>query len=106
VTDNITKLPIRPKQPPKSIAPVHSNYSGCQHVHVLVDKKLAQLECADCHAMLNAIEYLWNVACRVAGWDYESSQIAKVRAELEERKKCRCQHCGRMTEIKRGQSSF
>jgi hypothetical protein len=105
MTDNITKLPIRAKGSPKMLEVV-SPYGGCQHLHAIVDRKLNELECADCHAKINPIEFCVSIAAGLTGWEYELSQITKARAELEERKKCRCTKCGQMTEIRRGRATF
>lgn len=105
MAENVTSLPVRHKNMPKTLEPVQS-FGGCAHQHALVDRELNELECADCHAKLNPIEFLYKLACKATSWEFEKSQIAKVRAELEERKRCRCTKCGQMTEIKRGRASF
>jgi hypothetical protein len=98
--DNITKLPIRAKGPRKALEIVHK-YGGCQHLNALVDEKLAELECADCGAKLNPISFLMTMANQLTTWEYAKQSLAKARAEMDERKRCRCTKCGEWTEIRR-----
>lgn len=97
--DKIKQLPVRMKGHDKvlELAPA---FVGCQHWRAVVDQKLAELTCADCQAKLNPIEFLANMCKQLSTWDYAQQQIAKARAELEERKRCRCTKCGEMTVIR------
>jgi hypothetical protein len=97
--DKIMQLPIRAKDSSKVLTVVH-NYGGCKHLRAVVDEKLAQLECADCSAKLNPIEFLITMANQLTVWEHAQQSIAKARAELEERKRCRCTKCGEWTEIR------
>lgn len=98
--DKIKQLPIRTKDHSK-VLKLADPYTGCQHRRAIVDQKLAELECADCGAKLNPIQFLVTMANQLTTWEYSQQQIAKARKELEERKKCRCTKCGEWTEIRK-----
>jgi hypothetical protein len=98
---NVTKLPVKKKEPGASVQLVTPFMSGCKHAHVQVDRALAELTCLDCKERLNPIEYIARVAERLTGWEYERQQIKKAREQYAERKQCRCTKCGEMTEIRR-----
>lgn len=99
MTEKVTTLPVRTKTG-KVIEVVHSS-GGCPHVRATVNEKLADLTCSDCGVKLNPIQFLVTLANKLTMWDYQASQIKKVRAELDERKRCRCTKCGEWTEIRR-----
>jgi hypothetical protein len=69
----------------------------CRHLNILVDQDKALVECADCTALLNPIEVIHRFAT-------EESLLKKYRASrkeeiarLEAKRRCRCQHCGKLT---------
>jgi len=100
-SDNVTQFPVTAKPHDKTIMLAPDRWTGCPHVRAFVDPKLAELTCADCKAKLNAIEFLANLANQSTRWDAEFARIVKARAELDERKVCRCKRCGEMTPIER-----
>lgn len=97
--DKIKQLPVRLKGHDRVLEVAHA-FVGCQHKRAVVDQKLAELTCADCGAKLNAIQFLVTMANQLTVWEYAQQSIAKARAELEERKQCRCTKCGEMTVIR------
>ena len=99
--DNVTKLPVRSKDPRKIVALVEWDYKACKHLHAIVDTKAAELTCADCGAKINPIYFLEQLSQQLVRWEYEKRAAAKIRADLEERKRTRCTKCGEMTEIRR-----
>lgn len=98
--DKVRQFPIRTKQR-RTLEVVQPPYNKCQHVRALLDEKLAELTCADCGERLNPIAFLKTLAQKATMWEWEAERIAKVRADLDERSKCRCTKCGQMTEIRR-----
>ena len=80
---------------------------SCAHESVLVDPVLATLECRTCHAHLAPTEWIARLAER---WQYVQNltnqytrayRLAKAHeARLEERARCTCEHCGRVTRIR------
>lgn len=98
---NIVRLPVRKRERSNaSIKIIEPQYGECQHKRVIVSRKLAELRCQDCNERLNPIEYIHNVANGFANWDYEIERITKARADLDERSKCYCEHCGKLTKIR------
>lgn len=97
--DKIKQLPVRTKDHSKVLTVAHA-FVGCQHRRAVVDQKLAELECADCGAKLNPIQFLVTMANQLTTWEYAQQSVAKARKELEERKRCRCTKCGEWTEIR------
>jgi hypothetical protein len=96
--DNIARLPVRQRQ--RKVITVVTQPGACQHLCAEVDEKLDEITCADCRMKLNPIIFLRNMAHKLTSWEYEAQQMAKVRAEFEERRKCRCLKCGEWTEIR------
>jgi predicted NAD/FAD-dependent oxidoreductase len=96
--DKIKQLPVRMKD--QKVLKVVHNWGGCKHLRAEVDEKLAELTCADCGAKLNPIAFLVSMANQLTVWEHAQQSIAKARAELDERKKCRCTKCGEWTEIR------
>jgi hypothetical protein len=98
--DKIKQLPVRLKGHSKVLTVAHP-FTGCQHRRAIVDEKLAELTCADCGAKLNPIQFLVTMANKLTTWEHAEQSIAKARAEMDERKRCRCTKCGEWTEIRR-----
>jgi hypothetical protein len=98
---NVTKLPVRKKSEGHPVELVQKSFSECQHMRVAVDPELAELFCRDCKAKLNPIQYIVRIAQQFTNWEYEHERIKQARAQLEERKQCRCTKCGEMTDIRR-----
>lgn len=98
--DKISKLPVRTKDHSQVLTVAHA-FTGCQHKRAIVDEKLAELTCADCNEKLNPIKFLAYMAGTLTQWNYAQQSLAKARAEMDERKRCRCTKCGEWTEIRR-----
>lgn len=73
----------------------------CVHHSVTVDPTLNTVHCNKCGKEVNATAWILMLADH---WDfmrYTVEQYKRVMAEAQERKRCTCQHCGKVTEIKR-----
>lgn len=69
----------------------------CQHLTILVDQDKALVECADCRALLNPVEVIYRFATEESLLKrYRASRKEEI-ARLEAKRRCRCQHCGRLT---------
>jgi uncharacterized protein CbrC (UPF0167 family) len=76
----------------------------CQHRSIIVDTRLAEVECADCQAKLNPVAAL---AFLMKNWEWINRRNEnlieahrKMLADFQEfetRKRMRCQHCGKLT---------
>lgn len=72
----------------------------CRHMHVEFDTAHTTLDCADCKRQLNPIEYL---ASLVEHWDYVKrlyEQYREAKYAYDAKKRCRCEHCGKLTNVK------
>lgn len=70
----------------------------------VIDPKLATVECEDCGALLNPLYVLEMLATHEAYWNKRQEDLSKylkeINAEIEERTRTRCTHCGNMTAIR------
>lgn len=97
---NVTKFPVQVKDHSKVIAIAYP-FVGCQHKRAIVDPKLLEVTCADCNAKLNPIQFLVMLANEETMWQHRQMQFKVAAQKLDERKRCRCTHCGEWTEIRR-----
>lgn len=97
---NVTQLPVRPKDPRKIVERVFT-YGPCQHLHTIVDEKLAELTCADCGVKVNPIWFLMQLSNQLRRWEAQGEAARDAMARLAERARCRCTKCGEWTEIRR-----
>lgn len=72
----------------------------CRHRHLLVDEDLAEVECQDCGVKLNPVAMLARFAKEESRWHREGSALRKLRDQLDEKQRCKCQHCGKMTRVR------
>ena len=74
----------------------------CAHWSVLIDPPSSELECQDCHAKLNATEWL---AEKCEHWNHYMADGTKryhaAKEAAEQRMRTVCQHCKKMTKITR-----
>jgi ribosomal protein S27E len=97
--DNIAQLPrVRPKQADVPLELVHS--FTCRHGHFLVDEKAAEVECGLCHAKLNPIWVLGQLANDDSRLRHEWAYLKAEARLLRGRVRTKCDHCGNMTTIK------
>jgi len=99
MTDNITKLPRRKKGEPEGPISVVHGYGGCQHVHVEVCEKEAEVTCRDCKVKLNPIWVLMRIATddRVLV-DRWAGMKAEIRL-MGNRTRVKCRHCEKFTPV-------
>lgn len=74
----------------------------CRHVHLAVDEDLAEVECADCGAKLNAIAVLARLAREESRFEQRRLAMVAEREKLEAKSRTKCQHCGQMTHVRPG----
>ena len=75
----------------------------CFHHKIFVDESLNYVECGDCGEKLNPVWVLSRFANEENSvqWqqDRERIRLKLEREEFRNRKRTKCKHCGRMTEI-------
>lgn len=81
------------------------SHQACPHRGpFLIDRKLAVVECQDCGSLLNPIYCLEVLANREAYWNMRQRDLGKylaeINAEIADRTRTKCTHCGNMTAIK------
>lgn len=89
-----------------SIKQVHnSRYAekmrqSCTHKNVLVDERLADLECADCGSILNPVKWILSMANEFRRMEESYRRLNDLRKKIDDRAKTKCQHCNRITLIR------
>lgn len=70
----------------------------------IINSKLATVECEDCGALLNPMYVLECLANRETYWNMRRRDLSKylkeIDAEIQERSRTKCTHCGNMTAIR------
>lgn len=97
--DNVLALPGRKR--PKGKGPLTVVMrTGCHHGAFEVDDRAAEVTCGLCGEKLNPIWVLHRIATddRVLrdSWLTMRAEMALLR----ERKRCKCEHCGKMTPVR------
>lgn len=96
----------RARTEPKGPLTVVHGYGKCRHLHVEVDGKLAQVECRDCKERLDPMQVLIWLAHEddrlMNRWAHLSAALEAMQAKV----RCKCQHCGRLTQIPTGVSDW
>ena len=107
--DNITKLPVQFRErPPEERSLVRrlempAGLGECLHTFVtyIVNDAEADVECGRCGTRLNPMWVLAQIAIHDRR-HHEAQKAAKaMSARLEEKRRCKCEHCGKMTRIRR-----
>lgn len=76
-------------------------YGECQHKICEVDITLNELTCKSCGERVNPIWYLDMLAKHESTLNEVIRQKKLLIENLEERKRCKCTHCGKITKIVR-----
>jgi hypothetical protein len=105
---NVVQLHVNPKPHPSAEERdclVIVERSKCEHTHCTVDPELLELTCRDCAATLNPITFVVKIAevWRLRGLEHRRrvQALEEQRKKLEERSRCRCEHCGKTMRIRR-----
>lgn len=75
-------------------------HGRCQHKRVEVDEMLAEVECRDCGEKLNPLAVLVMMSKEQSLLGVRIAAIKKLKAELEEKQRTKCKHCGQMTPVR------
>lgn len=75
----------------------------CAHRRIIIDQQLAMIKCRDCGELLDPLRYITDKAFEWKSFVRERNELAEeinnTKRLLAERKRCRCEHCGKMTKI-------
>jgi hypothetical protein len=85
-----------------SLTDARNRYSlgKCKHHPLIVDEELNTVECGDCGEKMNPVAMLLRFAHEESMWKRSLEQMRKLREELKTRQRCKCDHCGMMTNIR------
>ncbi len=83
-----------------SIKKARGELRECQHLHMVVDEKKNIVECDDCGAELNPVWALLRFANEESRWEYERKALAEIKAKIEQKRRTKCRHCGKMTDVR------
>ena len=72
----------------------------CRHRHMTVDEDLNTVQCDDCGAQLNPVAVLMRFATEESRWAQQAHSLRELHKKLDARPRCKCQHFGRMTQIR------
>ena len=98
--DNIKRLPTKFREPIKDDRFLQIASTKCFHGTYLIDEKLSLVECSKCHEKINPMTVLAELATKETMWHRNKEYAANASKRLEERMRCKCQHCGKMTRIR------
>ncbi len=71
----------------------------CRHSQVVLDQKLDTVECAKCGERLNPVWVLAQLADKETELRRRFSVSKALAEEVQNKTKCACEHCGKMTKI-------
>lgn len=74
---------------------------ACNHrdTTYLVDEARAEVECGRCKALLSPTWVLMILAEEESRWVQKQKEYLVVKAATENRKRTKCDHCGKMTNV-------
>lgn len=104
--DKIARLPVKFKKPPAESRTLFTpwevvNSKPCFHDQFVVDQKKDAVECARCGEKLNPMWVLSHLATRDRNMADNFERAHEAMDRLEQRVRTKCDHCGKMTRIKR-----
>lgn len=113
--DNITKLPINFKAPPSEQGPMlkvldYFDRERCNHTFAYVDGRRVdaqyliregetEVECGLCSTKLDPMFVLKRLAHEETKWDRDRRSYQEEMKRLSERRRTKCDNCGKMTRI-------
>ena len=102
MSNKVIQLPVRPKDNTSAI--VHKTYEPgkCQHIGVTYFYSEAELTvtCGGCGTQLDPVWVIVQMAQHESRWRDAMRFYQKAKDEHEQRKRCKCNHCGKMTKIR------
>lgn len=107
MSDNVTQFPIQPKKPAGVTLKILDRWGaeGCKHEPkgntYLVDQAEGTVECGRCKKKLDPMWVMLQLSNQESHWYLNWERYAKERRKYEERSRTTCEHCGKMTKIKR-----
>jgi hypothetical protein len=100
--DKVTRLPVIGRSRDLALELVHYDpQHPCSHrrVSYRLREGEAEVECGGCGTRLDPLFVLKQLAIEDSLWKQRQRAAVKTAEELAERRRTKCQHCGRMTRI-------
>lgn len=107
--DNVTALPVVFKEPPAEtdrslffpheVGKVRCSHFFVDNAKLIIDEKLATVECGHCGERLNPMSALSWLAHRDSQFHRAAKRYQEEQRRLAARSRTKCQHCGQMTRI-------
>lgn len=83
-----------------SIAREKYRPGACAHRSMIVDEELNEVICKACGAKLNPVAMLARFATEESRWTYQLKEMRAIKKKLEEKSRCKCEHCNRFTRVR------
>ena len=104
--DNVQRLPVRfKKAAPEERTLLFPHEVGkrdkCYHEQFVVDQAKAEVECGTCGERLNPMWVLQQLTARDSRFHDAHRIYNETMKRLDERVRTKCDHCGKMTRIRR-----
>lgn len=75
----------------------------CAHTSIVVDDSLLEIECMDCNEKINPVTWIIQHMEFIKELKHVIKQKNEAVKHYENRKRCRCHRCGKMTPIDKKQ---
>lgn len=72
----------------------------CLHTNVVADPSLVHLHCKDCDKDVNPIDWILMLSGEWHRVQQLYRQYAEGKANYEAKKRCRCEHCNKITNVR------
>ena len=99
--DNITPIGVKFKNPPTEdmMLKVVRTSTCFNHIY-LIDPKTHKIECEKCKLVFEPMAVLLELAQAESRWHNSLERMKDASAKLEQKKRCKCEHCNKITRIK------
>ena len=99
MTDEVTRLPVRYRDPQTETVLNAVDRPKCFHKRFDVDAAKEFVECRDCGERLNPMWVLQQLTIQESHWCRLHDRYQDEMARLSKRSRTRCARCGEMTPI-------
>ncbi len=104
---NVTLFPTDKKKSKSNDRMLTKSHSfitggGCYKHSYLIDPESDKVTCKHCDKTFNPMAVLSELAQRESQWHMTLERVKEESKALDEKKKFKCQHCGKFTKVKAG----
>lgn len=100
--DNVRYLPIKRgarTDTGQILQLVQPRFDQCQHTRFKIDSRLEKVTCRDCGESVSPLYALESMSRTESEFRRLIQRYQDEKAKHEQRSRCKCQHCGKMTRI-------